>query len=256
MRIERVSCHLGLDTAGLFGAVFRYGVVERTVRAAARRGVTVLAWGFAPDELRLVLRGSAADIENTVRGVRVGTVRQATHFGCEVDRSATERQVVAADDLEDAIVWVHKAPLGRTQDPLGAVWSSHRDLMGFRVGHDYCSSPLRELVDRRRVHQRCGGDQLPMVSDSEQAEELRGGYRAPLTVLLRMAGAVRGVPPADRRCFRLFVHLARFVGWTNREIAGALALTARRVRQLANVREPLLAVAQVCLLDPRLRRVP
>ena len=65
-----------------------------------------------------------------------------------------------------------------------------------------------------------------------------------------------GVLPADRRCFRLFVHLGNARGWSTQDLAAALALTARRVRQLKASPEPMLRVALMSLADPRLCVVP
>jgi hypothetical protein len=74
--------------------------------------------------------------------------------------------------------------------------------------------------------------------------------------LLRVSAAVIGVLPSDRRCFRLFVHLARMAGWETVNLASALALTPRRVRQLAAEDEPDLPLALWAFDDPRLAIVP
>jgi hypothetical protein len=54
----------------------------------------------------------------------------------------------------------------------------------------------------------------------------------------------------------VFVRLAREMGWGTRDIAYALALTPRRIRQLAEKAPPTLPLAFTALSDPRLRVVP
>jgi hypothetical protein len=71
-----------------------------------------------------------------------------------------------------------------------------------------------------------------------------------------MAGSVLGVLPGDRRSFRLFVHLAIARGFSKADLADALVLTQRRIRQLAAATEPQLDLGLCALADPRLRCVP
>jgi len=251
MVFEKISCNLTGHILGLTGAVFRYEVLERLQRSAARRDVTVVSFGFAGNELRLVLEGQSDDIGNVLRGVKVGTTRSARKLRLRLQAGPSERTVLHRADILDAVVWTHLAPVSTgAAGPLSDPWSSHRDLMGFRHASFYDVSRLRQLVDPRVVHRLAGGQDLP------QGWPPASTGREDLSFLLRIAGGVLGVLPADRRCFRLFVHLARARGWENAALAPALALTRRRIRQLAVGQEESLAVALHAVGDQRLSCVP
>ncbi len=249
--VERVWVDLTGGRSGLDGAVFRYGVLERLRAAASRRGVTVLAFGYGAVELRVVFEGGAADIGHVLRGLKVGTVRSAASWGVHLVSGSHTRVAVDDGDLCCAVAWAHMAPDDwAVVGPLASPWTSHRDLMGFRLAGFYDPAVLEGRVDPRAVHAACGGRPLPDGWPPPVSE------REALATLLRVAGAVLGVLPADRRCFRLFVHLARARGYTTAPLADALTLTRRRVRQLAAAREPHLELALTMLCDCRLAWVP
>lgn len=246
--VERIGVDLTSGHAWLRGAVFRYEVIARLSRCARERGVDLLAFGFGGSDLRLVLDGPAEALPNVLRGLKVGTVRAAARWGVSFRSGHTERSPVG--DLVEAVVWAHRAPMDAgAPDPLDSPWSSHRDLLGLRRAAFFDARPLVARVDATTVHDRCGGapvtGMLPRV------------LRCPdLAFLLRIAAGVRGVLPADRRCFRLFVHLGLAEGFGTRAMAEALCLTPRRVRQLAAEPEPDLALAAAVLRDPHLSNVP
>jgi len=243
---ERI--HFEVIDGGLGRPWLRYGLLERAARSAARREVQVLAFGLGPTEVRLVLEGGEEEVRNTVRGLKVGTIREVRAWGGRLCWGPVVRQPVG--ELGEAVAWAHLAPVdGGTPGPLATPWSSHRDLLGFRTATFYDPAVLDGRVDPHEIHRLCGGEPLP---DGWPPP----GGRESLSVLLRLAGAVLGVLPADRRCFRLFVHLARARGWGTSDLARALTLTTRRIRQLACLDEPLLPVAMTALGDPRLCRVP
>jgi hypothetical protein len=250
--VERVAVDLTGGRSGMKGGVWRYGVMERLDGAADRRGVDVLAFGFERRSLRLVVEGDDVDVRNVLRGLKVGTTREAAdRWDVALSAGHTWRQPVPPGALAEAVAWAHLGPVvAGAPGVLASPWSSHRDLLAFRTATFYDARLLDGRVDPRDIHARCGGSPLP-----------RGwppgvGEPEPLSLLLRVAGAVLGVLPADRRCFRLFVHLARARGYAARDIAEALALTGRRVRQLAAESAEGLETALTCLGDPRLRRVP
>jgi hypothetical protein len=248
--VERVSVDVG-GNEGLCGALFRYGVLERMSRIARSHDVGVLAWGFARGELRVILEGTPTDIATVLRGLRVGTTRAIGATGIPLTLAVPIRTPLQPWDLEAAVTWAHRAPIeGTGRDPLESPWSSHRDLLGFRMGDAVDLARLEGRVDPRRIHAALGGEALPSGWPPPLAE------RANLTRLLRVAAGVLGVLPADRRCFRLFVHLARHEGWQSADIAGALALTTRRVRQLGVEPEPFLGLARVTLGSAALSNVP
>lgn len=249
--IEKVVVDLTGGRTGLLGAVFRYEVMERLARSAEIREVELLAFGFGEKELRLVLQGDAETITNVLRGLKVGTVRAAARWGLELRSGPNVRSPVVENRLTDAVAWAHTAPMeAGASGPLASPWSSHRDLLGFRKASFYDPARLSGRVDARQVELRCGGE----VPSNGWPPTLPG--REDLGYLLRLAGAMLGVLPADRRCFRLFVHLAKSRGWQTMEVANALDITTRRVRQLAADAEPQLAVALTAMGDPHLSRVP
>ncbi|MBW2258627.1 MAG: hypothetical protein JRI25_29115 [Deltaproteobacteria bacterium] len=239
--LERVLIEVERGEDALESAVCRYGILERLARSAGRLGVKVVAFGFGRGELRAVLEGGRDAITNVVRGV----------WKAEVSFAPTLRWNLHPRRLAEAVAWAHQAPVDAgASGPLASPWSSHRDLLGYRDAQFFDGHALRERVDTREVHALAGGGELPL------ARPRLGRTGESLSLLLRLAAAIVGVLPADRRCFRLFVHLARQLGWGTSDLARALMLTGRRIRQLATGREPLVRVALRSLADPRLSRVP
>jgi hypothetical protein len=250
--IQRILCELDEDKSGLKGALVRYGVLERIAASARGRDIRLLAFGIGMSEVRLVVEGVSADVSNLVRGLKVGTTSSARKWGFQVVwHPAFLRWEVPDDGLDEAVAWAHRAPVDEGANcPLSSPWSSHRDLMGFREASFFSVKPLRGRVTPAKVHLLAGGREIPVgFSLADRAKES-------LSRLLRVAASVLGVLPADRRCFRLFVHLAKARGWQTIEVAKALALTQRRIRQLASQSEPRLKLAMVSLSDPRLCHVP
>lgn len=242
--MERVHLVVvGEQGPGLELAALRYGLLERMAKAADRQEVAVVAFGFDADGVRLVLDGPRRAVTNVVRAIRVGTAREAKGWDRPIQWAPTWRDEV--DEVLSAVVWAHRGPLlAGADDPLASPWSSHRDLLGLRKATFYDAQTGRDHVEARAVHALLGGSPLP-----EPTEDVG---RPPLARLLRIAAALQGRLPADRRTFRLFVHLGRAVGWPTHELAEALMLTGRRIRQLSEGSEPLLPVAMVHLSDERL----
>ncbi len=163
------------------------------------------------------------------------------------------REGIASVRLFEAIRWAHVAPREvAALGPLSTPWTSHRDLLQLRRAPFYDASVLEGRLDPRELHLACGGQPLPPGWPPPPGE------REALSLLLRVAGGVLGRMPADRRCFHLFVQLARVRGWHTRAIADALVLTRRRIRQITaeGVCGQKLDMALATLADPRLGRVP
>ncbi len=249
---ERVLVTMERGFEGLTSAVLRYGMLERLAKSAALRNVTVLAFGVARRELRLVLDGADADIRNVIRGVKCGTGRAARRLNVTIEWGEQRRTEVTVDGLEEAVAWAHSAPVEHgVIRPLASPWTSHRDLMGYRVAGFFDAGAVRGRVDLERVHQLAEGGPMPGLPTGAPPVRTES-----LDVLLRIAAGCKGVLPADRRCFALFAQLAGARGHQTCEIATALALTTRRVRQLRKADEPQLEMAMRCLSDARLRVVP
>lgn len=248
---ERVRIALPLWARPKVGALFRYNLIDRLRRCGAAHDATLLAFGFeGPRALRCVLLGEAAANGRALKGLKVGTALSLRHQGIRGEVGAVGR--VRVDSAIDAVVWAHRGPLeGRRgpRRPLATPWSSHRDLLGYREAVFFDAKPLRRSVDPGDVHRRCGG--RPALPPPMPAS---GGWA--LGTLLRICASVIGVVPSDRRCFGLFVHLARQAGFPTRDVAEAICLTPRRVRQIAA--EPVyhFDLVRRALADPQLQRVP
>lgn len=241
-----VRCPIAVGQDHVARPLARYDLVHRLAACCARRGVTVLAFGVGPREVRALLDGSSQDIAVAVLALRSGTARAVRAAGSALMWGDTEQRVVPDDALAAEIAWAHAAT--GEGDPLASPWSSHRDLLGFRRASFYDADPVRARVDPEEIHRLAGGAPLPPPR--------RALSDAGLDRILRVSAAVLGVPASDRTCFRLFVHLARAQGWATPDLERALRLTGRRIRQLAAAPEPLLPVAEVHLADARLCQVP
>lgn len=235
---------------GLTGSWLRYALLDRIHRVAGSRGVAVLAFGLGGDEVRLVVAGSESRILDMARIIKSATARQAAARGLDAGFRYSYVAPLPDEALFEAVVWAHRAPMtyGAT-GPLATPWSSHRDMLGFRRADFFDAEPLLRLVDARAVHAELSHRAVPRRSPGQEHVES-------LDLLLRIAAAVLGVLPGDRRCFRLFAQVARHRGYRQVDVAHALALTARRIRQLERVEEPLVRTALWCVADPALRIVP
>ena len=224
------------DVTGTLDSLARYGLLHRLQHTAGRRGVQVRGFALG-DRIRLLLAGDEDSIAGTVAFTKMGTIQAEAHRDRTVYFGPTKRTVVW--DPARALVQLHQV---REGCPLADPWTSHRDLLGFRVASFFDPSPWR--LDPRWVHVKAGGLPLPQQPERD---------RRPLGELLRTAGSVLGVVPANRACFGLFTHLASALGWRQEAIAAALMLTPRRIRQLKAVHEPRLHTALLCAADERLR---
>lgn len=237
-----------IDGGRLRGAMARYDVLTRLSASAERVGVVPIAFGLGEDSVRVLLDGDEHAAREALRYLKVGTSRALRNVGLPV--TCSETAAAPLGDLSEAIAWCHRAPLEGNADPLSTPWSSHRDLLGYRAASFFDARVVRRRVDPLVVHELAGGAGKP------PGWPPLGPKREELDYLLRLAGAVRGVLPSDRSCFRLFVHLARARRWLTKDVAEALTLSTRRVRQLGAEREPALETALACLAHPALRVVP
>jgi len=224
-------------------------MLERSARIAERGGARVLAFGLDASGGRFLVEGAAPARERWVRGMRSASLRTFRARDRLVDSDRVGRREVRPEGLLEAVAAAHRHPLvDPSVCPLSSPWSSHRDLLGYRRAPFHDGRGLAERLDPLEVHALAGGGPLPRRHHPSGPEAL--------DLLLRLAGAVRGCLPADRACFRLFVHLARRLGTPQILVARALSLTPRRIRQIEQRPEPLVPVGLRCLADPRLRVVP
>jgi hypothetical protein len=247
--VERVTIFYAGDS-GLRGPLIRYGMMVRLAKGLAKRNLSLLAFGFGDCELRLLLEGDAFGIREVLRGMKSGTSRVARRYGVELVWTETIRTQVGETELEPAVVWCHRAPVDAgAGGPLASPWSSHRDIMQYRSASFYDPSVLSGRACALRVHQAAGGVRLP------EGWPPPGGHES-LSYLMRVAGSTLGVLPANRRCFHLFAQMAVARGYRTADVADAMCLTPRRVRQLLHKDAPMLKAAMVAIADPQLSHVP
>lgn len=234
-RVERIEFELLSGQSAWQTAACRYAVLGCQARLSARHDVVVLAWGMGPKCLRIVVRGPAEQCRAFRRAFRIGTCRLAAGGDVVALRwTEASNQWFASDEsalIASAAVWAHCAAHVDEGVPTSP-WSSQRDVIGLRRAAFFNAG---EESERRPA--------VSPVDPASARSQTSPPPREPLSLLLRIAGAVLGVLPADRRCFQLFVQLADARGWRTAELASALRLTARRIRQLASGKERLLDTA-------------
>lgn len=241
----RVHLKLAVSTHSFQSPTLRYQILEWAAAYSERRAARVVAFGFGAAELRVLLETDDATAISWARALKSSTSRQAPTVVWNATHTAP------AGDVVDAVAWCHRAPVeAGAHSAIASPWSSHRDLCGFRRAPFFHVDGLRAYVSRAEVEARLGS------ADHAPGSRRRPPERAPLPELMRIAASVVGVLPSDRRCFRLFVHVARLSGWDCARLASALTLTPRRVRQLAAEEEPNLSLALTAVHDPWLAIVP
>lgn len=229
-----------LDVAGGWDAAARYDVLDRVKRLADRRRVTFAGFDLS-SRVRLLLGGPRPAITGLVSSLKSGTAQ--TSRGSHRLREERRQEVPVP---ARALAALH-ADAVAGGEPLSTPWSSHRDLLGYRMASFFDPSWWAGRVDPRGLHLVAGGGPLPSMPRPQ---------RGSLDLSLRVSAATLGLLPADPGSFRLFAHLARWDGARQIDIAAALMLTPRRIRQLQSTPEPRLLRAATALGDPRLRRVP
>lgn len=229
-----------VEVRGELGLEGRYALLGRIGRVFGARGL-VLAGFDVRQDLHLLVDGERADVMRALRAVKSGTVQRARRRGNPLWMGATVVMPVA--EPEEALVALHRRAAGEG-DPLDTPWSSHRDLLGFRRA-TFFDAGWWDGLDPLALHLRCGGGALSTLE------------HPPLDMgrSLRVSAAVLGELPAHPRTFGLFAQLARWQGSRQGEIAAALMVTPRRVRQLQASPHPHLGAA-TRMLAHRTMRVP
>ncbi len=246
--MHRVHLAWDGDPSRLARPAFRYALLDRVARAATRRAGQLVAFGLGPEDVRLVIDATPAGAERIVHAVVSGTSRTDAAQRARLHWYERDITMVDRGGTLDAIAWAHAAA-GDT--PLASPWTSHRDWVGLRRAPFFDRHAVPG-ISPSAVHAASGGGTLPLAATpwTPQAPSV-----APMR-LLRVAGAVRGRLPSDRRCFRLYAHLARSVGRDVHHTARSLCLTRRRINQLLAEPERDLRIAHAHLADPRLAAIP
>ncbi len=235
----------------LMGAAYRYRMLGRVRENAHALGIRVYAFGFGHRHLRLLVSGGSMAVGQLTRSLKVSASNTARHLGLRWDAESTWVQVWGGRLVEGA-AWVQRG--GRPQgqrDALGTPWSSHRDVLGLRRAPFFDPTPLRVAVDVKALHQACSKGPVPAPP-----ERIPRGLQLDLHGLHRVAAAVHGVMPEQRRCYATFVQLADRCGASREAIGATLAVGERRVRHYLSQPSDAVPAALTCLTDPRLLRVP
>lgn len=245
----RIRCRWSWQGPALDGAVTRYAWLARVGGAAARHGARLIAFGLGDGELRLVVAGAPAAIAHVMRAFRCGANAEARRWGAAIRWRRAEKRLLLAGELLDALAWAHRAPVDAGEPALlASPWSSLRDWLGYRRAPFFDADAAAAAL-APDVPARLRAEAPPRRAQRPAAPSLDG--------LLRVAAAVCGVLPTDRRCWRLFAQLAREHGHGTAIIARRLGLTPRRVRQLVAAGDAdRLPAARATLGDAELSRVP
>jgi len=241
---ERIQMFLLPRGGRLKTTLAKYDFLEKVAKAIQKQGAEFLAFGLAQEEFRFVVNGNPEKVPNIVRGIKVGSTREST---TNITWAPSFVREDVGNDLFGALEWAHSLPLAGVTDPLENIWSSHRDLMGYRESTKFYDP---EVISKSisGVHFRLGGRPRPVKG--------RPPKNTSLNTLLKIAGSVMGIPSGNRKCFGLFAQLAKEEGYPTWEIAHSLDLTDRRIRQLLYPEHPLLEKARVAMGDTRLNHVP
>lgn len=178
-------------------------------------------------------------------------LRVVTH--CDVQRSVrallAQRGVRVSDWVPgtlpriEAASWAHETAPG---EPLARVWTSHRDVLGFR--HAGWVAPW-SAEEAEAVHLRLGGGRLPKARSLYLGEVGGDSDRLLRQTAVLVTGRVRFHP----QCRALVAALALDLGAGVDRAAAASGLTPRRVRQIRCAPDPRVAAARATLIDRRLQ---
>ena len=143
--MECVLFRVKTNGDGIQSPMMRYDLLCRAAKVMHRCGITLLAFGINPRQVRFVVEGNLDQIPNLIRGVKVGTLRAARARGIELAWGDCRRIPCAVEDLSEAVEWAHRAVLdGDIRCPLQSLWSSHRDMLGYRNASFYSGTVLQK----------------------------------------------------------------------------------------------------------------
>lgn len=219
----------------------RVELLHRQRRACEDRDLTLLAFHLRYKRLEIIVEGEHTAVHEALRAIKIGTSQALRSSYPDFMWSPSTVCSIPPDSLDIAVARCHR--LEHKRVPLSTAWSSHRDLMGLRDAAFFDATALRARVSSRRVHRSAGGKAPKPVAQTSVPT---------LADLLQAAAETHGLMPADPKAFRLFVHLARLHGYAADALAAALAVTERRVRQLAADVDPMVPIGLAHLHDARL----
>jgi hypothetical protein len=235
---------LEIEVVGFLDRAARYAVLHRARQLADARGLRVMGFAVVHHVRLLLEHDDRAEEHVVVKALGRALKTSMTQASATAAVDARDAAVYPVADPVEALIDLHRRAVWNG-DPLSTPWSSHRDLMGHRTAPFFDAGVWEGRVDPMVVHRACGG-----------AEAMPTVPRTDLDHLFRTAAAVLGVLPSDPCTFGLFSQLARWAGRRHDEIAAALLVTPRRVRQLLERPVPELGMAIVSVGDRRLAVVP
>ena len=221
--------------------VERIDLLSRVRRCMDAHRLTWLGYRLDDERLQVLVSGGSPSIWRMIHGIRRGTAHTSRSWASRqyLDLAGLHR----VDDLGCALAQLHRQMDG--SDPLSNRWTSHRDLMGLRQAAYFDARDVRRRVNAEEVNLASGGAPVHLRAGSE-------GRQPSLDRLLYQAGDVYGTSGADRKVFSLFAHMAKQAGYSNSEVADALMLSDRRVRQLLAAQPVGLPIGLAVLGDERL----
>jgi hypothetical protein len=205
------------------GQMWWQGQMEVILRSAARCGVRLLGFGCGQSTIRIVGDGNRSSFRNQQRGLKVGVRHLAKRCGVDglrwtdtVVRHHPDKELPQWVDWAHAVVDITVDEAMRNR-PCTSYWDYH----GLRCHHLF--DPVANLVVRSGAVSPTTDVVFPQPT---------------LHYILSVSSFVLGFRDADPKSFALFVALAKQYGYTHRELAKALCLTERRIRQLTQVNSP------------------
>jgi len=222
----------------------RYELMLRIFSSCRKRSTPLIAWGIGEDGIQLLVRTDPTSGRQLARGIKTGTTRSCRNRGHDLVWCRT--RVIPVADHAKAIASCHAV---YTMDGFGSAvaspWSSHRDLLGLRITPHYSPALALHCTTAEAI---CAELQEDVVRPTSAEPPVRPSMHK----LMRAAAAAHGVLPADRRSFGTFAQLAGRTGWRNIDVADALNVTPRRVRQLKQRPSRHTELALYHIVDPRL----
>ena len=212
----------------VFGQAWWQGQMEVILRSAARCGVRVLGFACGVEMIRVVAKGDRSAFRNQQRGLKVGV------------RHLAKRCQVKGLRWVDTIVREHPS----VEVPEWVDWAHH--LVDVSLANAIHRQPCTSYWDYRRLRRHHLFKPLERLLQQPVTDERSEKYardKPTLRYILSVSAFVLGLQDANPKSFALFVALTKKHGYTHYELAKALCLTERRIRQPTHVPTPNIETA-------------